>query len=415
MFGCKFSDCDGREVEVIDPGLLNTDSGPDFFNSKVKMGGTEWAGNIEIHLKASDWYRHGHDTDPAYDSIILHVVGKSDRRINRKDGTVIPQLELMLPEDFTRAYAALESESGAVRCSDTLDSLSPIVKTDWLESLAIERLQQKGRRISDTWESCGRDWEQTCFVTVARALGFGLNGEPFEQLARSLPLRVMHSHSDNIMQLQALLFGQAAMLDASNHLFDEFYQLLCREYYFLARKYGLKPMRAGLWKYARTRPQNFPHRRIALLAGACKGGFSLFSRLREAAHDTESLREIFNWHLDGYWENHYSFDDTAAQAPVGLSSMSVNLLLINAVAPLLYAYGSMTGDYEIADAAISLLESLPSEQNVYIRQWRNYGIDSTSAFRSQALIQLSKEYCDARKCLRCRFGHNILKRLVRRI
>ena len=410
MFGRTLRECGGAEIAVVDPGRLNTDAGPDFFNSKIKVDGTEWAGNVEIHVKASDWIRHGHQNDPAYDSIILHVVGVSDRRIHRSDGSLIPQVEVTMPEGFFRTYSSLESDLYAIRCARQLPDISALTITDWLESLSVERIQNKAARVMEVFRNCGSDWQQTCFVILARALGFGLNGDPFEMLARSVPLRILHHHSDNPLQLQAILFGQAAMLDSSCHIFDEYYQLLCREYYFLARKYGLRPMRGALWKYARTRPQNFPHRRIAFLAKACENGFSLLSAILSAKDDEEKLREIFAWKLEGYWHSHFSFDVEAKASADTLSRSSVTLLLINVVAPLIYAYGARIGDPDLAEKALDLLSSLPPENNGIIRDWEQYGLRAGDALRSQALLHLRKEYCDPRKCLFCRFGHSLLSK-----
>lgn len=410
MFGKRLNDADGAAIEVIDPGNPNTDSGPDFFNSKIKINGVEWIGNVEIHVKASDWLRHHHDSDPAYDSIILHVVSVSDRRIYRNDGSLIPQAVITLPEDFFKTYATLTETSDTIKCASSLHKLSRLNMTDWLESLSIERIQGKAQRVNDILKLNGNDWEQTCFVTIARALGFGLNGDPFEMLARSIPLKILHHHSDNPLQIQSLLFGQAAMLDSSLHIFDEYYQLLCREYYFLARKYGLRPMRPGLWKYSRTRPQNFPHRRIAFLAKACEGGFSLFSKILHHSKDSESLRELFKWELSGYWHTHFSFDVNANSIADTLSEASITLLIINAVAPLIYAYGSSHGDYDLAERGLDLLSTLPPENNTLTRVWSQLGIPSDNALRSQALIHLRKEYCDSRKCLSCRWGHALLRK-----
>lgn len=412
MFGKTLRDADGACIEVIDPGNLNTDSGPDFFNAKIKANGIEWVGNIEIHVKASDWIRHGHDTDPAYDSIILHVVNISDRRIHRQDGSLIPQVEITIPQDFLATYASLTEAPGSVKCGASIPTLTQLTVTDWLESLSIERLQTKAEKVKGILSLTANDWEQTCFVMVARALGFGLNGDPFEMLARSIPLRILHHHSDNPLQLQALLFGQAAMLDSSLHIFDEYYQLLCREYFFLARKYNLRPMRPGLWKYARTRPQNFPHRRIAMLAKACEGGFSLFSKILSNAGDSDKLRELFRWQLAGYWHTHFSFDVEANSISDTLSEPSISLIIINAVAPLLYAYGASRGNPDLAEHGLDLLSALPAENNTIIRLWEQLGIKADNALRSQALIHLRKEYCDTRKCLSCRWGHSLLRKTL---
>ena len=414
MLGRRLSDADGHVIDILDPGRLNTDSGPDFFNAKIKIDGTEWIGNIEIHVKASDWYRHHHDSDPAYDNVILHVVGVSDRRVTRRDGVSIPQVVTTPPPDFFNLYNQLSNHPAYLRCAPRLTQLPQIAVTDWLESLAMERIQMKSLRVCDILRSVANDWEQACFITLARALGFGLNGDPFEMLARSLPLRILHHHSDNPLQLQALLFGQAGMLDQSQHIFDEFYQLLCREYYFLARKYGLHPMRPGLWKYARTRPQNFPHRRIAMLAKVCEGGFAMLGKLVDCIREGREIRDLFKWRLEGYWHDHFSFDVDAKGGSDVLSTASVSLLIINAVVPLVYTFASTRGEYELVEKVLSIMEQLPGESNSIIREWEGYGLKSGNALRSQALLHLRREYCEARKCLYCRFAHHYLRHSLRR-
>lgn len=408
--GSGLKDIDGTVIEVLDPGIHNHDAGPDFFNSKLKINGVEWIGNVEIHVKASDWYRHGHQEDPAYDNVILHVVGISDKRVVRSDGRLIPQIELTFPEKFFRTYSELCEETERLRCGRMLLSLSELNKTDWLESLSIERIQLKAAKVMEINRSISGDWEQTCFIMLARGLGFGLNGDPFELLAKSIPLRILHHHSDNQFQLEALLFGQAAMLDATMFLFDDYFQALCREYYFLARKYGLKPLRPGLWKYARTRPQNFPHRRIAFLANSLTGGFSLFSKIKESVREPERLLSLFDMKAEGYWKNHYSFDTEAISVPIELSRSSKILLIINVAVPLLYAFAASTGNIELGEKVMVMLQDLPPENNTIIRQWESYGFNAKDALRSQALIHLKKEYCDKKKCMYCRFGHHFLRK-----
>lgn len=412
MLGRTLTLDDGRPLVILSPGVLNTDAGPDFRDSRIRIGSTEWAGNVEIHVRASDWHRHGHDSDPAYHNVILHVVSVADTTVTRPDGTRIPQLTACFPKSFFNMYAQLSADIAAVKCGRRLDSLSRLEKEDWLETLAAERMQGKAARILDTCRAESGDWERTCFLTLARALGFGLNGVPFEMMARSLPLNYLARHSDNPIQLEALLFGQAGMLDTSIHIFDEYYQMLCREYFFLARKYGLRPIRSDVWKYARTRPGNFPHRRIALLAKSLTGGFSLMAGILEAGSDPDAGRRLFDWHLDGYWTTHSDFDREAPGSPANLSEASINLLLINLVAPLLYAYGSAHGDPDGAERGLDLWHSLAPENNTYIRQWKNVGLDCDDAMRSQALIQLRREYCDKGRCLDCRFGHALLRHSV---
>ncbi|MDE7381640.1 MAG: DUF2851 family protein [Muribaculaceae bacterium] len=399
---------DGRSVEVISPGLHNNDAGPDFSRAKILLDGKEWIGNVEIHLRSSDWHRHGHHLDEAYDNIILHVVAFDDTEIFRSDGSAIPQLTLPVAPELLSRIAHLCDNIDDIRCKSVIPRLSPLHITDWLESLASERLHRKAEKILNLVSQYNGDWQRALFITFARSLGFGLNGVPFELLAKSLPLNFVMRHADNYMQIEALLFGQAGMLDSSCNIFDEYYQSLCREYFFLARKYGLKPIKNSLWKYARTRPGNFPHRRIALLASHICSGESLYSRLIQANGDTNHLMEIFNREAGSYWKTHSMFGVECEKLSCRLSSGSIRLLLINVAAPFYMAHSAYLGDPEKGEIGINLLMSLPAEANSIIREWESLGIKPTDSLHSQALIHLRKEYCDPGHCLQCRFGHKFL-------
>lgn len=403
---------DGRDIELLSPGILNTDAGPDFSAARLIIDGIEWVGNVEVHVKASDWYRHGHQTNPDYDNIILHVVGCNDAQVTRADGSPIPTITIPVSDEARGVYESLVNPTGKIRCAQSAGSISRLVCEDWFESVAIERLTQKAQRALDEFDRLAGDWEQTCFVMLARGLGFGLNSEPFEMLARSIPLRIIHHHSDNPFQIEAILMGQAGLLDPSVRIFDDYYQQLCREYYFLLRKYGLRPMQQRLWKYARTRPQNFPHRRIAMLCKALESGFSLARRMIDCSDDIDRLRALFSWKLTGFWREHFSFDAPASRVPESLSEGSINSLLINVVAPFLYAYSMQTADDLLGERAINLLENLPPEHNTLVRQWQSLGFRAHNALRSQAFIQLCKCWCDAGRCLECRFGNSLIYRIV---
>lgn len=400
---------EGKTLRIISPGTLNRNAGPDFIGARLRIGSEEWVGNVEVHVKASDWFAHHHDSDPAYDNVILHFVAINDRRIPDPSGGCIPQLAYAIPEAFERLYGRLADKICEVKCESMLWILAPITVTSWMEALSVERMQQKANRILDELKHNGGDWQQTCFVAFARSLGFSLNSLPLEMLARSLPLNVAAKHSDDIFQLESLLFGQAGMLDSSIHIFDEYYQGLCREYSFLARKYGLRPMNRGIWKFSRTRPQNFPTRRIALLARVLLGGFNMLSKILDKAATPLSARDMFDYRLEGYWSEHSDFDKPAATNAIGLSEANIALLLINFVAPILYAYGASHGSPETAERGLDVWQALQPENNTYIRQWRNAGLPCRCASDSQALLQLRKEYCDRARCLDCRFGHALLR------
>lgn len=414
MLGLPLNLSGGERVRIIDPGIWNHDSGPDFFNAKVNVDGQTWAGNVEIHIKASDWHRHGHDSDPAYDNIILHVVSFDDSRILRSDGSIIPQMVVSLPRNFYETYGHLTSHSPEIRCASRLQEVDSITRTDWIETLAIERLQAKAARVKETLDaSCG-DWNRACFVTFARGLGFGLNSLPFEMLAKSINLNHLRRHSDNLIQTEALFFGQAGLLDPVLYPFDRRYQLMCREYAFLSRKYSLSPIPRSAWKFARTRPQNFPYRRIALLAKAMSETPDLLDRIISSHGDDDLLRPIFGWQIDPYWSRRFSFgsDNQTEIKPPSLSHPSISLMLINVAAPLIYAYGLLHSDHDMKEEALRLLLSLPPEKNALIRDWQHLGFKSRDAMESQALLHLRKEYCDLHKCLRCRFGHKILRQNI---
>ncbi len=401
----------GERVRVIDPGTLNRDSGPDFFNAKVKIDGKIWAGNIEIHIKASDWHRHGHSSDPAYDNVVLHVVSVSDARITRADGSELPQMQVSLPENFYRTFAYLNSSAAEIRCAGRIDSIDRLHRADWLETLSTERLQHKAARIEQALRRNHGDWNATCFETLARGLGFGLNSEPFEMLAQSIRLNHLRRHSDNILQTESIFFGQAGFLDRTLHTDDARYQLMCREYQFLAAKYAMRPIPRTAWKFSRTRPQNFPYRRIALLAKASAATPDLLNRILSASGDEDRLRLIFDWKIDDYWSRRMNFggDFQTEARPSALSDGSVTLLLINVVAPLLYAYALLHSDHDMMQDAIDLLLGLPPERNNIVRTWQQLGFKPKDSAASQALIHLRKEYCDRHECLRCRFGQAVLR------
>lgn len=411
MLGLPMTLTGGEKVRVIDPGILNRDSGPDFFNAKVRIGDRIWAGNIEMHIRASDWHRHGHDYDPAYNNVILHVVSVSDTIILREDGTAIPQMAVTLPQKFYETFAYLTSTVPAIRCGERIRDIGSLRRTDWLETLSLERLQHKATRIEEILRERNGDWNATCFMTLARGLGFGLNSLPFEMLANSIDLNHLRRHTDNILQMEAILFGQAGMLDPMLNRDDRRYQLMVREYQFLSRKYGMRPIPKSCWKFSRTRPQNLPYRRIALLAKGMAETPDLLNRIVNSNGDEDVLRGLFQWKVDSYWSRRLTFggDNQTAANPPMLSDASINILMINVVAPLLYAYALLHSDQEMKESAINLLQSLPPERNTLIRDWQTLGISPKDAAGSQALIHLRKEYCDRHECLHCRFGCHLLR------
>lgn len=402
----------GKKVRVVDPGLLNTDAGPDFFNAKIEIDGHMWVGNVEMHYRATDWKRHRHDSDKAYDSVILHVVAKDDAPVRRTNGELIPQVVLEVSPQFNADYASLVGATIEVPCATKIKQVPHLTIVEWVEGLAFERLHGKVERIHQLLDSFNGSWEDVCYVTLARNFGFGINNDAFERLARRTPLRLLGKHSDSVLQIEALLFGQAGMLDAQKPGMDSYYNQLCTEYAFLSNKFQLTPMEKESWKLFRIRPQNFPYRRIAMLAQFIEGGFRMMNRILEAEGEKE-MRALFEVELSGYWTKHYTFGKPNERATATLSRSSIDIILINTVAPLLYAYGELTGNYEMTDKAIKLLEDLRAESNSIVSHFVAYGIDCPDALTSQALVQLKREYCDARKCIYCKIGHHLLSKAAR--
>lgn len=405
---------DNRPVRIIDQGLLNTDAGPDFFNATIEIDSQTWVGNVEIHVRASDWFRHHHDTDPAYDSVILHVVQYNDAPIYRSNGALIPQMVMKCtPQGAQRCNRLIEYASSALPCESTIAKLPHIYITDWLTSLGAQRLYDKSERIRSLVNETEANWEAAAFITLARALGFGLNSQPMENLARRLPLKFLNRHRDEYISIEAFMFGQAGLIPPPEPTEDPYTTRLREEYIFLSHKYSLQPPTLQ-WKLSRTRPQNFPHRRIAVLAQKVHAGFYLMSKLAEAT-TIEQMREILNTKLLGFWATHYTFlPSTTTSSSRALSNTSVDTLIINAAIPLRHAYAVFRGDDSTITTNIELLQQISPENNSITRIFTNNGITAENAFDTQALIQLRREYCEKKKCIYCRFGHRMLSAEIAR-
>ena len=315
----------GLPVEVIDTGLPNSDSGPDFFNAKLKIGGTLWVGNVEIHTASSDWFRHGHDRDIAYDSVILHIVTEIDCEIYRSNGEPVPQLRLPCPEQVKEHYDELCRADIHPPCYSILETLPKLTIHSWLTALQTERLEQKARQIADRLERCDRHWEDAFFITLARNFGFGLNGDAFETWAGLLPFRAIDKHRNDLFQIEAFFFGQAGLLEEAflkKEQEDEYSLRLRKEFRYLQRKFELNQvMDAGLWRFLRLRPENFPHIRLAQLAYLYQKVDKLFSQMMEAETLPE-VRQLLSTHASAYWDNHYIFGRPSPQREKSMGEKS---------------------------------------------------------------------------------------------
>ncbi|RHI04565.1 DUF2851 family protein [Bacteroides sp. AM16-24] len=399
----------GKPVEVIDAGLPNTNAGPDFFNAKLKIDGTLWVGNVEVHTVASDWMRHGHDKDVAYDNVILHVAETVDCEVFRANGASVPQLQLSCPESIRRHYTELSHAEIYPPCYSILASLPKLTVHSWLSALQVERFEQKARVIAARLEHCNNHWEDVFFITLSRNFGFGLNGDAFEAWANHLPFRAIDKHRDNLFQVEAFFFGQAGLLDEELPDEDEYYRKLQKEFSYLQHKFELSaPMPATQWRFLRLRPGNFPHVRLAQLASLYYRERSLFSRIMEA-ETLEAVRKLLTVSTSPYWEEHFNFKKTSPRQEKQVGKNAQNLIVINTVIPFLYAYGLHKADEALCERATRFLESLKAEDNHIIRHWSGAGLPVSTAADSQALLQLQKEYCDKKDCLRCRFGFEYLR------
>ena len=400
---------EGRPVQVIDPGMQNTDAGPDFFNAKIKIDGTLWVGSVEIHDKSSDWLLHHHDTDKAYDCVILHIIGFNDFQPVRTNGNPIPQMLLTVPENILRSIDWLLYREAALPCLDHITGIAPLHIACWMEALLSERLERKTHDIFLLLDAYQTDWNEVFYITLTRNFGFGVNNDAFERLAKSLPLRCIQKQRSSHSQIEAMLFGQAGMLEEEND--DHYYRLLQREYDFLRHKFSLSPMEDFVFKNLRTRPVNFPYLKVAQLAALWVRYDTLFSAILEA-RSTGEIKKYFRIPPSGYWETHYHFRYASPRKEKTIGENALNILLINTVVPRLFAYGLHNKRPEYCERATRLLESIPPEKNTIVTTFYNAGITVRHAGDSQALIQLKREYCEKKKCLYCRIGFRMLKTTI---
>jgi len=397
---------DGKPLEIISSGQLNSDSGPDFFNAKIRIGDTTWAGNIEIHQKSSHWYRHRHNTDAAYDNVILHVVELNDSPVLIKSQT-LPTLVISYPPEILENYEQLLRSAKWIACEDQISEYDPFLIRFWFSSLMIERLQSKTGDILNILEQTKNNWNETFYRLLARNFGMKTNALPFEMLAKSLPLQILSKHKNDLFQLEALLFGQSGLLNETL-LGDDYYLSLRNEYSYLYKKYNLSGIESHLWKFMRLRPINFPTIRIAQLAMLIHHSSALFSHILET-EDLEELRKLFDVSASGYWDTHYSFNKISKNNhSKKLGDTAFNNLLINTIVPLLFVYGDQHLDQAMKDRALMMLEKLAPESNQIIRKWSELGIESRTAFETQALLQLKNNYCEHKKCLNCQLGAKII-------
>ena len=394
---------DGEEVVVILPGSLNKNQGPDFLNAKIKIGNTIFAGTIEVHCKASEWEKHQHHKDNNYRNVILHVVNEKDASFDNH----IPVLELQsrISNIMLEQYEKLMAETSFVACAGSIHTIKDITWFSWKERLLAERLTRKAEKIQILLEENRAHWEETFWWLLARSFGTKVNGDAFEALARSLPVTILSKHKNSIHQLEALLLGQANLL---NRNFEEEYpRLLQREYRFLKTKYDLKPVDVPV-QFLRMRPGNFPTIRLAQLAMLISSSSHLFSKILE----TENVEEVKKWltcTANDYWHYHYHFHLQSNFKKKALGSSMIDSIIINTIVPSLFAYGLYHESEPHKAKVLRWLEQISTENNSILSGFALLSVKSNSAYDSQALIELRNEYCTKKRCLECSVGNAILK------
>ncbi|NPA36898.1 MAG: DUF2851 family protein [Chlorobi bacterium] len=398
---------DGTSFEIIHPGIINNDAGPDFFNAKIKIGNTLWAGNVEIHTRESDWYRHKHQNDPAYNNVILHVVQEKSKGTINSKGEKIPVWQMIYNEKFLYNYNDLLAKNSFIACKDQLHKISHFEFEQWLERILIEKIETKTSDIERYLSFSNGDWNEVFYITLARGFGFGVNNEPFEMLARSLPFRILLKHSDNILQLEALLLGQAGLLNNIKTP-DEYTSALISEYKFLSQKYRLKRIESGTWRFLRLRPANFPSLRIAQFSMLIHKYNGRFDSLTNNP-DLKQIEKMLQSGTSVYWKNHYrpgKKSKTTSDRLLGKNS--IRLIMANSIIPYIFAFAKHKNNPELKEKALNMLSLLPPENNTITKKWSELSFRPIDEGQAQALIFLKNYYCNHKKCLYCHIGRKLI-------
>ena len=393
---------EGETVDIVATGYRNTDSGPDFLEARIQIGDKLWAGHVEIHVKASDWNRHGHQTDKAYKNVILHVVYENDTKVNN-----IPTLELKghFDETLFANYQKFISSKNWIPCEKSITQVPVFTRLSWFDRMAVERLESKSETVTKILNANQFDWEDALYKLLMRYFGLKVNNEAFEYLSNILPFKTLLKHADNLLQLEAMLFGCAGFLE--DDFTEEYPLLLKREFAVMKAKFNLLTMPAERWKFLRMRPSNFPTIRLAQMAQLIHKNGCLFSKIREAKNGKE-VKAMFNVAASEYWKTHYRFGTPTESKPKHLGDSTADVLMINAVAPLLFCYGKLHKDDSVCETAMQFLEETEAEDNAIIRHFTQCGITAENAMQTQALLHLYSYFCKRKRCLECRIGNVLL-------
>lgn len=403
-----FTGTKGETIEVVAVGEHNQDSGPDFFSAKILVNNLLLVGNLEIHVKTSDWLKHNHQADRAYDNLVLHVVYEHDMDLSQNQKFNVPVIELkpFISPALINQYALLESSKQAVPCGKSITSVPNIILSSWYDRLAVSRMEKKTEQVNAIFNSCQQNYEETLYILLCRNFGFKINSEPFEHLAKSLPYSTLKKYGNQPLQLEAVLFGTAGLLD---ELFeDEYPKLLQNEFEFHKHKQPIVTLKKEQWKFSKTRPVNFPTIRISQLAALLCKSQSLYHVI-ETKPSIEELITFFEVEASEYWQTHFKFDTESEKSTKALGETAIQILIINTVVVFLFFMAEHQAKPDYIDYALDLLTKLPSENNTKTKEFSTLGLKTTSALETQAQIELLDNFCSAKACLHCHIGQALLK------
>lgn len=396
----------GHSLQILSQGILNTNQGPDFLHAKITLNHITWAGNIELHLKTSDWDKHGHTDDEHYNNIILHVVWEND--ITAEQTIPILELKNRISNSLLNRYNELMQQNQFIPCENQITGIDELVWMSWKERMVAERLFEKNEKINQLLKQTNFHWEEVFWQMLARNFGITVNTDAFEAVAKSVPVNILAKHKNQIHQLEALLFGQAGLLNGE--FTEDYAVMLKKEYLFLKKKHQLQPI-SYLMNFLRMRPSNFPTIRLAQLAMLVHESSHLFSKILEA-NDLETIKKLLSVTANDYWHYHYILNEPSAFKTKKMGKMMVENILINTVIPVLFSYAMHHNKEGLKQKAIEWLQQLPKEKNSITNKWENCSVKHENAFDSQALLYLKKNYCAVKRCLNCAIGNNILKKQV---
>ncbi len=401
----KLFTADHHRVQILAPGQLNTDAGPDFLMARIRIDEAVWAGHVEIHVKASDWYRHNHNDDPAYDPVILHVVYEADCTVKRLNGDEVPMVVMPVRPSYLDNYHRILSTVSPIPCETSWTKIDIREVENWIINMGIERMQQKSAEVFSRLAANRGGWEETWVQMVFRSFGFGINQDSFDRLGQSIPMAAIRSTGSNLFRMEAVIFGQADLIPVRKP--DPYCRALMVEYGFVRQKFNLVPVKNPGWKFLRMRPSNFPTVRIAELASFIAGNSDWMNRV---LGQPEKDNELFSSQpVSSYWKLHYDFGKKWESRTTGIGGSTLNLFLINAVLPFRASYANRDGDPAAWEKWMEALEKLPAEDNRITRVWLAYGYRVPNAFYSQAFLHLYTNFCRTRHCLTCHIGQNLIR------